>query len=212
MNEDYRILDVNENISFKNKVDAINWCTEKNYKTTSPWQQACWPSNRSRKNDFRIWFPVLSDKKHNEYVPTNNDFINYLSDEWDYFYSDDINGKSKNPDPNDRYLGLSIIFAKDVDGDYVFRGVYKIDIDKSSPNHFIHNRIATRIKLIGKPVYGFELLDSTEVDTIGDINIPKKPKSRKRKADGTMQYICGRCEKIFNKSSRCPECGQLVKE
>lgn len=211
MNEDYRILDVNENISFKEKMDAINWCTEKNYSANS-WQQACWPSNRPGSTDFRIWFPKLSDKRHGEYVATKEGFKNYLSEDWDFFFYDNIRGNNKSPNPQDQYLGVSVIFAKDVDGDYIYRGVYKLDIDKSAPNHFVHNRIATKIKLIGKPVQRLELLDYVEVDNIDDINTPKKPKNRIRKADGSMQYVCGRCEYVFNQASRCPECGQLVKE
>ena len=211
MNDDYRILDVNENISFKKKIEAINWCTEKNYNSSS-WQQACWPSNQPKSTNFRIWFPKLSDKRNGEYVQTKEGFINYLSDDWYYFYYIDINGKNKNPNPNDRYLGVSIVFAKDFGGDYIFRGVYKLDIERSRPNHFVHNRIATKIKLIGKPVQRFELLDSVEADTIDDINTPKEPKNTIKSADGSIQYICGRCETAFNKAPRCPECGQLVKE
>ncbi len=45
-----------------------------------------------------------------------------------------------------------------------------------------------------------------------DINTPMMLKDRVRKADGTVQYICGRCGVTFIKSPRCPECGQLVKE
>ncbi len=45
-----------------------------------------------------------------------------------------------------------------------------------------------------------------------DINTPMKPKKKIRKADGTNSYQCGRCEHFFRQSSRCPECGQLVKE
>ncbi len=208
MNADYRILDVNENLSFKNKIDAINWCTEKDYSATS-WQQACWPSNHPKSTDFRIWFPKLSDKRHGEYVATKDGFINYLSEDGEYFIYDDINGINNNPNPNDHYLGVSVIFAKDVDGDYIFRGVYKLDIEKSGPNHFVHNRIATKIKLVGKPV---QRLEYVEADNNDDINTPKKPKNRIRKADGSMQYICGRCNTTFLKSQRCPECGQLVKE
>ena len=87
-----------------------------------------------------------------------------------------------------------------------------IDLNKSKPNHFLYKRIATKIKLIGKPVERFEILDSIEAVTVDDINTPMKPKSRIRKPDGTISYICGRCDKGFLKSSRCPECGQLVKE
>lgn len=212
MDENFRILDVNEDLSFKKKIEAINWCTEKNYKSTVNWQVACWPSNRPKGIDFRIWFPRLSDKKNGIYLPTSNGFINYLSDDWDYFYYDDLSGRHTNEDPNEQYLGISIIFAKDYGGDYVFRGVFKLVIDKSGPNHFVHNRIATKIKLIGKPVNSYELLDGNEKQIDGDINTPKKPKGIVRKNDGTVRYICGLCGHSFIKSQRCPECGQLVKE
>ena len=212
MSKDYRILDVNENISFKKKIEAINWCTEKNYKSNGSWQQACWPSNHPKSSSFRIWFPKLSDKKLGEYVPTKDGFINYLSEDWEYFSYDNVNGRNKNPNPNDHYLGLSVVFAKDFGGNYIFRGVYKIDLEKSSPNHFVHKRISTRIKLIGKPVQKYELLDKVDEYTHDDINTPMKPKGIVRKNDGLIRYICGRCGMTFNKSPRCPECGQLVKE
>jgi uncharacterized C2H2 Zn-finger protein len=43
------------------------------------------------------------------------------------------------------------------------------------------------------------------------INKPMKPKNRIRKNDGTIIYLCGRCNNMFIKAPRCPECGQLVK-
>ena len=212
MSEDCRILDVNEHKSFKKKIDAINWCTEKGYDNSMAWQPACWPSSHPKSSDFRIWFPRLSPKKNGVYVAAANDCVNYLSDDWNYFYFDDLLERDNSEDTSDWYLGPDLIFARDVDGDYVFRGVYKTDIDKSRPNHYVSKRIATKIKLIGKPVQRFELLDFVEADTIDDINTPKKPKNTIRKIDGSIQYICGRCETIFNIASRCPECGQLVKE
>lgn len=45
-----------------------------------------------------------------------------------------------------------------------------------------------------------------------NINVPMQPKNRVKKSDGSIQYVCGRCETVFNKAVRCPECGQLVKE
>ena len=44
------------------------------------------------------------------------------------------------------------------------------------------------------------------------INTPMKPKGIVRKNDSMIMLICGRCGKAFAKSTRCPECGQLVKE
>lgn len=54
-------------------------------------------------------------------------------------------------------------------------------------------------------------INSSSIKPIG-INTPLRPKRRLRKADGTIQYVCGRCEESFVKAPRCPECGQLVKE
>lgn len=45
-----------------------------------------------------------------------------------------------------------------------------------------------------------------------NINIPMRPKSRIRKSDGNIYFICARCSKSFIKAPRCPECGQAVKE
>lgn len=49
-------------------------------------------------------------------------------------------------------------------------------------------------------------------EPISDINTPLRPKSTVRKTDGTIRIACGRCGYLFIKASRCPECGQLVKE
>lgn len=45
-----------------------------------------------------------------------------------------------------------------------------------------------------------------------NINTPLKPKKIIKKEDGSVQYVCGKCETVFVKSPRCPECGQLVDE
>lgn len=40
---------------------------------------------------------------------------------------------------------------------------------------------------------------------------PLRPKKRIRKADGTLRCICGYCGSPFSETTKCPECGQLVK-
>ena len=55
-------------------------------------------------------------------------------------------------------------------------------------------------------------LDGDGRSRTNDINTPLRPKNRMRKADGTIQYTCGRCSTSFIRAVRCPECGQLVKE
>ena len=45
-----------------------------------------------------------------------------------------------------------------------------------------------------------------------DINIPMKPKKEIHEENGAVKLQCPRCNSIFVKAPRCPECGQLVKE
>lgn len=45
-----------------------------------------------------------------------------------------------------------------------------------------------------------------------DINTPLRPKNKLRKGEGTIVYKCPRCEYSFIQASRCPECGQLIRE
>ena len=43
-----------------------------------------------------------------------------------------------------------------------------------------------------------------------DINIPMKPKDIRTEANGTVMYQCPRCDLLFKKARRCPECGQSI--
>lgn len=45
-----------------------------------------------------------------------------------------------------------------------------------------------------------------------DINTPLEPKSIINEPDGTIRFQCARCDYVFLKAPRCPECGQAVKE
>ena len=44
------------------------------------------------------------------------------------------------------------------------------------------------------------------------INTPLSPKRIIEKPDGSIRYICSRCNIDFARAPRCPECGQLVDE
>lgn len=45
---------------------------------------------------------------------------------------------------------------------------------------------------------------------ISNINIPLEPFAIKE-LNGLVKVVCGKCKSEFEKASRCPECGQLVK-
>ena len=208
MAKQYEILDASQNIQFHTIVSAINDILGTSY---TGWQRATWPSNYGN-GRFRMWFPKLAETKNGELVAASFDCVNTLSDDWNEFVFDDL--KNTPYDVTKEYNGYDLIFAKDPDGgDYLFRGVYIRDVEKSRPYHYVNKRIATKVRLIGDPVYDIELLD--EVSTVeagSNINVPMNPQAIKRLQYGTLQYVCGRCGAEFKKAPRCPECGQLVKE
>ena len=44
------------------------------------------------------------------------------------------------------------------------------------------------------------------------INTPMKSKKETREDNGTIKLQCPRCDLVFVKAPRCPNCGQLIKE
>ena len=207
MGKKIEILDASENVGFQKIHEAINTCIGTDY---TAWMKATWP-NVNGNGKFRIWFPKLAEVKKGEVVSAAFDCLNTLSEDWNEIIYDDL--KNAQWDMTKKYSGYDIIFAKDPDGgDYLFRGVYIRDVEKSKPNHDVSKRIATRVRLIGDPVTDIELLDSVSADSYKGINSPVMPKSKYIDESGTIHYICGKCSNDFKSARRCPECGQLVKE
>ena len=208
MAKKFDVLDASLNMTFHTIVGAINDVIGTDYEG---WQRATWPNNNGN-GRFRLWFPKLAETKNGQLVSASFDCVNTISSDWNELIFDDL--KNTQADMTKKYWGYDLIFAKDPDGgEYIFRGVYVRNGEKSKPNHDVNKRIATKVRLVGEPAYDIELLDEIkyEVDK-DDINIPMNPQSIKRLSYGTTCYVCGRCGAEYNKAPRCPECGQLVKE
>ena len=56
-------------------------------------------------------------------------------------------------------------------------------------------------------IYEFDV--DLESDDVNDINTPLEPLDIKNEAD-IIKVQCGRCTSIFEKTPRCPECGQKI--
>lgn len=148
------ILDAADNISYDSIYKAINATAGTDY---TGWMKACWPSNNPSQ-PFRIWFTKLAETKNGELVPAANGCLNTISDDWNEFIFDDL--KNGYVEGGERYMGYSLIFAKEPKGGtYLFRGVYREDTELSSPNHYVSRRVGTRLKLIGRPASRIEILD-----------------------------------------------------
>lgn len=130
MDEEYRIIDADDNVMFHTKTEAINWCTGSEYDIKNSWRTACWPSNRPKSLEFRIWFVKLAVKKNGDYIPGIEGCINKLEDNGKRFVFDDIRTDRVNNHETE-FLGYNILFTKDVGDDYMLRGVYLLDRQES---------------------------------------------------------------------------------
>ena len=204
MAKKYDVLDANQNMSFHSIYEAINECMGTNY---TGWMKACWP-NVSGNGKFRLWFPKLARIKNGQNMAESFDCVNTISEDWNELVFDDL--KKRHSDVDYKYTGYDLIFAKDVDGEYIFRGVFVRDKDKSAPNHDVSRRIASKVKLIGDPVTDIELLDEIKQLNFADINTPMEPEDIIPDPDVGSYYICGRCGLKYKIAQRCPDCGQLV--
>lgn len=206
MSEFERILDANNPRYFRTIYSAINWCAGTDYPI---WQKACWP-NYHPKDGYRMWFVQLAPRKD---VPAIREFVNMISDDGNFFTFDDLGRKHTSLKREDNYWGYDLLFAKEVDGLYTFRGVFVLDKEKTEPNHIVCRRIATKARVYGgPPSRSIELLD--EVNAQGYVrnsNVPAKPKGRVRKANGSLMLKCAQCGRIFEPADKCPYCGQLVR-
>ena len=198
-----KIIDAKEKVEFNSIFEAINATVGTNY---TSWMKATWSPDSNDKRRFRIWFPKLAKMKNGQYVPAANKCLNFLSNDWNELVYDDLN--ERDTVDEEHYCGYDLIFAKEENGGYIFRGVFVRDEEKSSLNHHVSKRVATRVKMIGTPAYDIELLDSVEKAS-KTINDPIPPKDILKSNSG-YTYICGRCGSSFIAAKRCSECGQLV--
>lgn len=153
MAKKYEILDASEKIGFHTIYDAINDVIGTEY---TVWRKATWP-NTNGNGKFRLWFPQLAKLRNGELVSASYDCLNTISDDWNEMKFDDL--KNSQADMTKKFWGYDLVFAKDAGGEYVFRGVFVRDKEKSTPNHDFSKRIATKVRLIGDPTYDIELLD-----------------------------------------------------
>ncbi len=168
MPERVKIIDVSERRAFRTIYEAVNWYVGTDYRY---WGRACWPSNDPT-DGFRLWFTQLAHVEKGRYVPSVNCYLNILCTDGNYFVYDYLGpDKATTKGAADPYGTL--IFTKEVGGDYIFRGVFKKDFSLTKPDHYVFRRIASKAKLIGCPARRIELLDSIDAGVF-DVDYLKK--------------------------------------
>lgn len=148
------ILDANDRIGYRYIYEAINAVIGTHY---TAWMRACWPSTNPQ-YPFRMWFPKLKEMRNGVDVPAAFDCLNTLSEDWNEFIFDDL--KTGGLEDGEYYSGYDLIFAKEpYGGDYIFRGVYVGNQEKSMYKHYVSKRIGTKVRLTGQPSNKFEIID-----------------------------------------------------
>lgn len=142
-------LDAKDRIEFYRVNDVLNTCFGTDYQA---WMKATWPVN----DECHCWFPKLVKTIKDD--PAAYGCVNVISEDWNTLVFDDH--KTNAVDYRGPHRGLRIVFAREPNnGPIMFRGVYVQDEEKSTFKHYVFNRIATRIRIVGNPAYDIELLD-----------------------------------------------------
>lgn len=143
------VLDADEKVCFYKVADVLNACFGTDYLA---WMKATWKLN----SEYRCWFPKLVKTLKDE--PAAYGCVNVISEDWNTLVFDDR--KTDAEDYRDVHREYRIIFAREPDnGPILFRGIYIPDEKESTYKHYVFNRIATKIRIVGDPAYDIEILN-----------------------------------------------------
>lgn len=153
------VLDANDpDCRFRINIDVLNECFGAN---RSMYMHACYPQGKNKTipgtkygDKFFVWMPKL--------YGNSSEWKNTVSNDGNMIY--EVAEATRHSDwmDEDKHVidGIRLVFVKpDPHEPYRFVGVFvsdQMDYLKHS-----YKRIATRVKLIGDPVYKIELLDDT---------------------------------------------------
>lgn len=136
--------------SYRKIYEAINDVAGTNYKG---WMKAIWQSS----DKFNIWFTKLAKINNGKAESAAFNCVNILSEDWNEFQFSNLTYKFGDIKPNEK-VKISLIFAKDFgpDTEYIFRGAFQIDSEKSSPDCQFFKRVGNKVKLTGQPADDIE--------------------------------------------------------
>lgn len=95
----------------------------------------------------------MAHQKNGEYIAANGNDINISINNWNEILVKDLNLKETEHTENEytTHCGYILVFAKDYNGNYVFRGVYVQDQDKHKPYEYVYRKVSDTAILYGNP-------------------------------------------------------------
>lgn len=125
-------LDAKRPVHYAKSVDVLNNCFGERIlgKEYSGWQQGAIEIEYGGEK-YTVWFPKLLANG----AATKSGWVNSISP--DGMTIDEVGGK-----PYEGFTSERLVFAKEGDGPYLFRGVYAQKADISTPDHHVYEKIA----------------------------------------------------------------------
>ena len=87
---------------------------------------------------------------------------------------------------------------------------YHSAFEAFNKHHYVFKKVATKVRMLGKPVESIKLLDNVEqVSDSETLKLRMEP-YRYRKRNGKLYCACPRCGIMQEIAAKCASCGQLM--
>ena len=172
------------------------------------YSRPCWPYP-SPDSGFRLSFFRLASNYTGEYVPSTAGRYKPTVN-GNHLIVDDLLDENEIKLWDGRFTGFDLIFIKPGNGKYIFYGVYISDRQETCSHHYVFKKVATKVRMLGKPVESIKLLDNVEqVSDSETLKLRMEP-HRYRKRNGKLYCACPRCGIMQEIAAKCASCGQLM--
>ena len=132
------IIDVSNDVQANKIIDILNKYMGTDY---TNWRKATWRPDDKNCN-YHIWFPKLAHKNNKgKYVATSNGCINTHNADWTEIIFEDTKTDVNYGDES-RTNDYIVVFAKEYNGSYVFRGVFRQVTDNTKPYIYVYKKVS----------------------------------------------------------------------
>ncbi len=154
------VLNALEEPAFKGHDGVLNECFNENIKKYGH-QAGMWSAKDS--NDWGVWFPKFLTSAKGKPKAASSGWINTICDDGQTILEYKENAEGESDYISTKWFSkdyIRLVFAYIPKKDrYVFMGAFVGNLEQSKPFKHVFSRIATKVKIVGKPAYIMSLLD-----------------------------------------------------